>query len=207
MTIRYHDAFEQAEEIWAVVDGFPDYAVSDRGNVKRIVDRHRSRAGHVMKQSLTFGYRYVYLTVGGKVRACRVHRLVCRAFHGPAPTPSHHAAHNDGRRDNNLASNIRWATASENMRDKSLHGTAAVGTRNGSYTCPDRRPRGERNGKRTKPEATPRGEAHGCSRLTESDVRAIRADSRSRRAIAAAYGVSKCAVDGVKTGKTWSHVQ
>ncbi|WP_449411892.1 HNH endonuclease signature motif containing protein [Methylobacterium komagatae] len=43
-----------------------------------------------------------------------VHRLVCEAFHGPAPTPEHQVAHADGTRWNARADNLRWATRTEN---------------------------------------------------------------------------------------------
>jgi hypothetical protein len=42
--------------------------------------------------------------------------------------------------------------------------------------------------------------------LTPALVRQIRKDRRSVRAIAASLGVSKTAVQDVKTGKTWGHV-
>lgn len=196
----------QTDQTWRPVDGFPDYAVSSHGSVKRVVSRGTSRPGRILTQQILYGYCYVYLSSGGKVSACRVHRLVCAAFHGSPPTPQHHAAHNDGSRANNHFHNLRWATASENMLDKNAHGTASVGSRNGAHTKPDRIPRGDRNGRRTKPEAYPVGASHHSARLTDEGVRAIRNDPRSRRAIASSYGVSKCAVDGIKTGKTWRHV-
>ncbi len=196
----------ETREEWRVIDAFPEYAVSDHGQVKRIVPRGTSLAGRLLKQQSLHGYCYVYLTGPAGVSACRVHRLVCAAFHGAPPTPRHHAAHNDGVRHNNHFQNLRWATGSENMLDKSAHGTMPTGARNGANTKPDRLARGLRNGRHTKPENYPTGEQHHCARLTENAVRAIRQDGRSRRSIAAAYGVSKCAIDGIKTGKTWRHV-
>ncbi|WP_447724571.1 NUMOD4 domain-containing protein [Sphingomonas koreensis] len=194
-------------EAWVVVDDFPDYAVSSLGRIKRIVTRWRSKAGRILKQNVIHGYCYVNLTRDGKVSACRVNRLVCAAYHGPAPTPAHHAAHNDGVRSNNTAQNVRWATASENMRDKDVHGTTPRGERNGAYTAPDRRPRGKLNGRHTKPERGPRGERHGSAKLDAAAVRAIRADSRSQRVVAAAHGVTKSTVASIKSGKTWGFVE
>lgn len=191
---------------WRQVARFPDYEVSSDGQVKRAIRRHNSLAGRLLVQATIHGYRYVYLTKDGRVSACRVNRLICEAFHGPAPSKDHHAAHNDGIRANNSAANLRWATSSENMLDKRAHGTMPTGDRNGARLHPERLARGLRNGKHTKPEATPRGERHHSSRLTEEQVRQIRVDGRPRRQIAAAYNVSKCAIDGIKTGKTWRHV-
>lgn len=196
----------QTTEEWRIVSEFPDYAVSDLGQVKRIAPARTSAAGRVLKQNTIHGYRYVGLCKDGAVYSRRVNRLVCIAFHGDPPTPEHHAAHGDNDRANNVLSNLRWATCSENMLDKRAHGTAPFGDRNGARLYPERLARGPRNGKHTKPECTPRGERHHASRLKASDVLAIRRDGRSRRKIADAYGVSKCAIDGIKTGKTWGHV-
>jgi hypothetical protein len=193
-------------EEWRTVEGFPDYAVSSHGQVMRTASRSNARAGQVLKQQTLHGYRYVNLSKGGAVSACRVHRLVCIAFHGPAPSEKHHAAHNDGDRANNFFRNLRWATPSENMMDKHLHGTMPIGDANGARRKPDRLARGLRNGKHTKPERTPRGEAHHSAKLTAPEVLAIRKDTRPQRAIAAAYGVSKCAIAGIKAGKTWGHI-
>lgn len=193
-------------EEWRPIEGFPDYAVSSHGQVMRTASRGNALAGRTLKQQALHGYRYVYLSRDGSVTACRVHRLVCAAFHGPAPSQKHHAAHSDGNRENNFFGNLRWATPSQNMMDKHAHGTMPMGDANGARTKPDRLARGLRNGKHTKPEATPRGENHHSARLSEHDVRAIRQDQRSQRAIAAAYGVSRCAVANIKTGKTWGHV-
>ncbi|WP_076716321.1 HNH endonuclease [Sphingomonas sp. LK11] len=191
---------------WRTIAEFPNYAVSSDGQVKRVVAGHSSPAGKVLKQNTVHGYRYVALSRDGTVYSRRVNRLVCIAFHGEPPTSQHHAAHGDNDRANNTVGNLRWATASENMRDKEIHGTTPFGDRNGARLHPERLARGLRNGKHTKPEATPRGERHGSSRLNSDQVRAIRNDGRSRRQIAIAYGVSKCAIDGIKTGKTWGHV-
>jgi hypothetical protein len=57
------------------------------------------------------------LTKGRKPRTFRVHRLVCEAFNGPQPSPQHEVAHNDNSRDNNVPSNLRWATHYDNLQD------------------------------------------------------------------------------------------
>jgi len=52
----------------------------------------------------------------------------------------------------------------------------------------------------------PIGEKHPQAKLTEDDVRRIRADDRTYKQIAADYGVSYHAIDGIKRGKRWKHV-
>jgi hypothetical protein len=67
----------------------------------------------------------------GRHACAYVHRLVCEAFHGPAPDGCE-VAHGDNDRANPSADNLRWATRRENVWDKDTHGTMlrgeAVGT-------------------------------------------------------------------------------
>lgn len=50
------------------------------------------------------------------------------------------------------------------------------------------------------------GEASPNSKLTENDVRRIRRDTRSQRAIARAYGVDKGTIACIVKRKTWRHI-
>ena len=50
------------------------------------------------------------------------------------------------------------------------------------------------------------GEASPSARLSEADVLAIRADSRSQRVIAAAFGVDKGTIAHIKHRKTWRQI-
>jgi hypothetical protein len=185
-----------AKEEWRVIADFPDYAVSNHGRVKRIAPDARGHTvtGACLKPAISRGrvYCHVSLCEDGKKKSVRVNRLVCEAFHGSAPSPRHHAAHNDGDASNNHAENLRWALPTENEADKILHGTAAVGERHWSKLNPQRRPRGER---------------HGRTKLTEGDVRAIRKDTRSQREIARAYGVNQATIGRIRNGSVWGHVR
>lgn len=44
------------------------------------------------------------------------------------------------------------------------------------------------------------------SKLTDNDVLAIRADPRSQRALARAFGVSHTVIGQIKAGQLWRHV-
>lgn len=181
-------------EEWRVIADFPDYAVSSHGNIVRVRADSRNHAltGKPLKANPgKSGYLALTLCRDGKHFRLRVNRIVCEAFHGAPPSPRHHAAHGDGDRKNNRANNLRWATGVENEADKRLHGTAAIGDRHWSKAKPERRSRGE---------------AHGRSKLSESDVRAIRSDHRFQRTIAADYGVSQRVIWMVKNKITWGHV-
>lgn len=51
-----------------------------------------------------------------------------------------------------------------------------------------------------------KGERHGNAKLNEDKVRAIRADARPQKIIAAHYGVSVPTISEVKNRKIWVHV-
>lgn len=52
----------------------------------------------------------------------------------------------------------------------------------------------------------PRGSAHWRARLTEDDVKVIRASSESHRVLAARYGVSDATIGRVRSRRNWAHV-
>ena len=57
------------------------------------------------------GYMYIRLPKGIKVK---VHRLVCEAFHGSAPSDKPHVNHINGVKDDNRPSNLEWMSQSGN---------------------------------------------------------------------------------------------
>lgn len=65
----------------------------------------------------------------GKVR--KVHREVCEAVHGTAPSASHEVAHICGVRACVNPLHLRWASHAENMADTKTHKTAPSGERSG----------------------------------------------------------------------------
>src|SRR3546814_7109206 len=86
-------------------------------------------AGRVLVLCLNkSGYLAGNMCIEGQRKNFEVHRLVCEAFHGPAPD-GQQAAHKDGVRTNCYASNLRWATPASNTADKYGHGTILRGAR------------------------------------------------------------------------------
>jgi hypothetical protein len=111
----------------------------------------------------------------------RAHRLAWIATHGPVPVGLS-VCH---RCDHPLCCNpahLRTGTHQDNMADMVAKGRAS---RHGA-------PPGERNWQ---------------AKLTEADVRAIRAAEGTQRAIAKRFGVSRETVRQVLRGKIWSHVK
>lgn len=122
------------------------------------------------------GHGYALVWHGG--RMVLVSRLICEHVHGPAPTPEHQAAHICGKGGYACVTrqHLRWASPKENQADRFVHGTLAC------------------------------GERHGNAKLTEADVRAIKAMSGAHRDIAAKFGVAQTTISKIKAGKAWRHI-
>ncbi len=120
----------QEVEVWKVCASFPDYEVSSFGRVRRLTTRTCARNGKILKPFPHHRLPYLQVNLCGSSGARRVllNRLVCETFNGPAPSNVHHAAHDDGDRRNNRASNLVWKTVSENAADRVRHGTQSRGS-------------------------------------------------------------------------------
>lgn len=171
--------------IWRSIPSFVEYEASNFGQIRRI-------GGNPLRpaKDKKSGYLNVGLWRSGRGKKFWVHRLVCEAFHGPAPSRHHDAAHYNRIRHDNRPENLRWATRAQNEHDKKLHGVDNAGERN------------------------------GMSKLTPSDVIAIRLEAshlprstggakRRKGAIsvlADKYGVTASRIRAIASGKAWSHV-
>ena len=110
-----------SEEIWKDIKGYEGrYKVSNLGRVLSTAQTHsRILRGHLSNN----GYRRMSLrTAGGKDKSFPVHRLVLQAF-ASNPENKPHVDHIDNDRLNNKLENLRWATAQENARGKTLRKT------------------------------------------------------------------------------------
>jgi hypothetical protein len=116
---------------WRAVVGFQDYAVSENGDVVRVVDGKTRKAGHVLtpKKEST-GHLRVKLSINGKKQLVSVHRIVAMAFHGE-PVAGQVCRHLDGNPMNNHFTNLKWGTCLENHDDRRRHGRSFNGERNG----------------------------------------------------------------------------
>lgn len=108
-------------------------------------------------------------------RSHLVHRLVCEHVHGAPPSPRHEAAHSCGNGSNGCVNpkHLRWATRTENMADRLMHG------------------------------AHNRGERNGQARLTEEDVHKIRTLNGRAADIARMFGISAATVHSIRDKTTW----
>lgn len=118
---------------------------------------------------------YGQIMIEGKM--CYVHRLACTHLHGAPPTASHEAAHLCGK--GNLgcvnATHLMWSTRQENEAHKMQHG------------------------------AVRSGESHSNSKLTDDQVRQIRAlrGTILQKDIASMFDVTPSAVCHIQAGRRW----
>lgn len=102
------------EELWKDIKGYEGlYQVSNLGRVKRVT------TGRILKGSKdSIGYLRVNLHKNNIPSTEKVHRLVAEAFI-PNLENKPQVNHRDEDKTNNMASNLEWMTAKENIN----HGT------------------------------------------------------------------------------------
>lgn len=141
-----------------------------------IISRKR-KAERVLAATLNpDGYYGVKVSNGdGTFTKSGVHRLVCKAFHGP-PGEGMQCCHLDGVRTNNCADNLCWGTPADNAADRSWHGNWDP----------------------------LRGEDHPQAKITNKDVASIRLlidAGTPYREIAEQFPISKAQISRIKTGQ------
>ena len=101
-------------------------------------------------------------------------------------------------------------TQRENIQDAIAKGRMASGERNGTHTRPDTIATGQRHWTRFHPSRIARGEHVALAKLTEGQIREIRAlhagGTADGVAIAALYGVSSTTIYAIVRRRTWKHV-
>ncbi|WP_426235841.1 NUMOD4 motif-containing HNH endonuclease [Pararhizobium sp. DWP1-1-3] len=172
-------------EEWKDIPGWPDYAVSNFGQVMRIAKpkRGRGRVGAILKARIPGGGSYpaVNLSEAGLSTQWYVHRLVAHVFLGPCPE-GEEVNHIDGNKLNPRLDNLEYLTRSDNL----LHAFE--------------------NGLKTN-----RGQNNPRSVLSEHDVLTIMAEYTGAygqcASFARRYKVSHAAVQDVIHGRNWSHLR
>lgn len=170
------------KEVWKEAPRWPEYEVSNHGRVRRASPSPSAKGAHakigrILSQHKNRGYLCVRLKRPGYGRTEKVHRLVCEAFHGPAPSNDMEVNHKDSDRGNPAASNLEWVTRKDNLAHSRVSG----------------------NGCR-------KGARNPMAKLDERMVMAIRSDDRTQRIIAEEYGISQSLVSAVKLKKAWGHI-
>ena len=94
------------EEIWKVVDDYPDYKISNMGNIKSCKYNKEKLLSPTQNK---YGYFRIGLHKNNKTKQFSVHRLVAIAFI-PNPENLSTVDHVDRNKTNNDLSNLRWAS-------------------------------------------------------------------------------------------------
>jgi hypothetical protein len=76
--------------------------------------RSKPTPGYRADMSGLAGYRMI-LRIGGLGKTFKIARLVCEAFHGPAPFERAVVMHLDDNPGNNRPENLKWGTQKENL--------------------------------------------------------------------------------------------
>ena len=98
------------KEQWRVIEGYPNYEVSNLGYVRNV------KTGKVRKLQMNkFGYQYVGLCLNGKGENHYIHRLVATAFI-PNFENKRTVNHINGDKTDNRVENLEWVTDSENVK-------------------------------------------------------------------------------------------
>lgn len=169
-------------EIWKPVLSVPGVEASSLGRVRQTPFLGKTPTGGERgyggqpRTGTWDGERYV-ITI--KRKNYKVARLVCEAFHGPAPAEKPLCLHEDENSRNNRPGNLSWGTPKENMN---APGFLAVA--------------------RQRPWL--RNRAAG-PKLTSADAARIRAaaGTRTQDALAREYGVAQSHISGILNGKAW----
>lgn len=159
------------------IPGFSRYAIDTEGTVWSLITS-RARALRPYCRPKDGCCTVILFDDAHRAHARYVHQLVARTFIGP-PAPGQEVNHRDGDRTNNRLSNLEWMTRSENQ----LHSRRVLGRHAGVAL----------------------GNANGNVKVTKAVVRTIRRSSEGSAALAARYGITRCSVWQIRTGRTWAH--
>jgi hypothetical protein len=126
------------------------------------------------------GYHRIVLQNNGYTKRFLVHRLVAEAFLGPRPDGMT-VNHKNGKKADNREYNLEYMTQSENE----LHSFRELGR------------------------TTPAGSKHWNHKLTEDDVRTIRAQreaGRSLNELSQIHNVNVASISLICNRRTWRHI-
>ena len=126
MTRMFLFRMSQIAEEWRIIPSFPRLEASSWGRVRPIPRVGRMPYGGTRQYNSegTYGVtrrakknaRHSYRgTTYPDIGNVKIHRLVCEAFHGPAPFPRAVVIHINEDAHDNRPGNLKWGTQKENL--------------------------------------------------------------------------------------------
>lgn len=105
-------------EVWKKIKYYPNYEVSDLGNVRRILKSGKTKT--LKSVDNWNGYMRLNLYKNGRQAKHYIHRLVANAFlNNRNKLPEVH--HIDHDKTNNTLKNLEWVSSEENNSYKVVH--------------------------------------------------------------------------------------
>lgn len=174
-------------EEWRPIPGFYQYEASSLGRVRSL----KFRPIRILKPWSRKGYETVSLSIKGRMTKRAVHHLVLEAFVGARPHGLE-GCHENGQKDDNRLSNLRWDTHAANAHDTNADGRRSVDHLRRGLT------------------STQRQRGYAGIKLTPVQVVEIRAKwiphKYSMPKLAKEYGVHRSMIQAILDGKAWTWV-
>ena len=116
----------EEQEEWRPVPSCPGVTASSFGRIKLpesigkmpngALREYKTKPTYGVKRKASKTARHEYYAVMyAKVGNLKIHRLVCEAFHGPAPEGKPFVLHADENSLNNRPENLSWGSQKENL--------------------------------------------------------------------------------------------
>lgn len=107
-------------EIWKDIPDYPNYQVSNLGNVKSLNYNHTGKEGLLKQGKQKNGYLSVFLYKDVKGKTFYVHKLVAMVFlENPYNYPC--VNHKDENKENNCLNNLEWVSYQYNNTYNNIH--------------------------------------------------------------------------------------
>jgi len=108
----------QEDEIWKIIEDFPNYAISNYGKVKKIKGGVEAIKNRILNPGINiYGYLFVIFIKNKKRKLKFIHRLVLENFISSCPK-SYQCNHKDGIKINNNINNLEWVTPKQNVHHR-----------------------------------------------------------------------------------------
>lgn len=120
---------EEKNEIWDIIDEFPNYSVSNFGGIKSNISGKRIRATPHYKN----GYLSVLIRNKYSKKRLAIHRLVAKSFVDNEDCSFNEVNHKDGDKTNNHFTNLEWCNRSINNLHAFVTGLRS-GVNKGNYS-------------------------------------------------------------------------